>query len=906
MARTFNRAPYSVLTPSNSDIKSYFFNQSNFKGLDTNKNFLMVDQETFSSCSNVYVDSTGLLRSRPSLKVKESTIITLKPNPPLEASTTLLYNVIDILQFGATLKVYVTRDNAYKYRYYIVSDLHEYADGIRMENEAKLVYSEGKLFIFANDSIKYYDESINAIFDATDYVYIPVTKTVTGNTVKENESPNVLTTSYITRYLFDNISNDYDLLIGKNVRITINDEVYEIHFQKNNEKVFVKDIRSFGDSYFSTKEANLGEPMVSVSDDGAVLISTYENNVYTTYYSVDRNLFEKIPDLPSGVLQFPVISADGHVAACFTKDKIYAYSLISVNEDGSKMFPEWTDLGEYLFDEDVTYNYLEYDEKSVLKLDTYDTFSILCYRTGAGTKELICYSVFGGIEYDTYIISSKLASIYRYNLNFIIYDSSMTIIVDVGKRYVFSVFDTYATEVFDGYYPYFNEQPWKSSYLFKSSDEYYAFSVDDTDTLFMVSSNNSYNYGIELTSDILKVGNSYLLTSNAFYILQLSNVKILQTIPLLFEATPVYVDSDLILLTANDKLYSTSEQLTWYADEITMGEILPIVPDFVSELSNYYFAKGNTLYISAYPSDGNFKWYLPKLNMEQMDYEITNLHPISSTEMAVFSENNVYYITATDNGYAYYKSKIPVGCKKGSDIITTFDGTHTIFSTDRGLAAMTYQDFVASTEQAISYLSDAIYDTYKEFNSSPIKLFKYDFWILCYKENCKDSLLFDIRTNSWWPMEYFTIVNKVKQMKDEVILISDKLYNYNNDVTDYYDYDGSKEYKIPWHLQSQKLHLNSPNYCKHISNITLTSVLETDSPISLNLTVANYRKYMNVSKTQNFNFAVDSIRTFVKKLNYSKVNEFQYLLTNEDYSIRNVPLSLSNITIKYKISKEVT
>ena len=168
--------------------------------------------------------------------------------------------------------------------------------------------------------------------------------------------------------------------------------------------------------------------------------------------------------------------------------------------------------------------------------------------------------------------------------------------------------------------------------------------------------------------------------------------------------------------------------MTWYADEIIEGNVVPFIPDYVSELSDYYLSKGDTLYISKYPSEGDFKWYLPEINKQKMDFEITNLHPISATEMAVFTSNNIYYIQNSENVYLYYKSKLPIGCKKGADIITTYDGAHTIFATERGMAVMTYQNFVASTEQSVTYISDVIYDTFKEFNTEAIKLFMYDYW----------------------------------------------------------------------------------------------------------------------------------------------------------------------------------
>ena len=107
MARTFNRQPLSVNTPDKKDIKPYFFNHYNWKGIINNKNFLGVDQESFEECNNVYVSTDGLLHSRPSLK-KEQIVVNLD-NTEQE-----LANIVDIWQFG-DVTVYESKLNSNYY-----------------------------------------------------------------------------------------------------------------------------------------------------------------------------------------------------------------------------------------------------------------------------------------------------------------------------------------------------------------------------------------------------------------------------------------------------------------------------------------------------------------------------------------------------------------------------------------------------------------------------------------------------------------------------------------------------------------------------------------------------------------------------------------------------------------------
>ena len=398
--------------------------------------------------------------------------------------------------------------------------------------------------------------------------------------------------------------------------------------------------------------------------------------------------------------------------------------------------------------------------------------------------------------------------------------------------------------------------------------------------------------------------NGNLLTSTYLYPNIVDNFENYTRIPLLFTAFPICVNKSLYFCT-NDALYSNKWNYEIVIDELVKGQNIYILPEYTAELSNIYFSKNKTLYISKYPSDGIFKWYFPKLNTEEFDYKITNLHPISPTEMAVFTNNNVYYVQTTENGYMYYKSKIQVGCKDGAEVMTTYDGVYTIFASNRGLVAMTYQQFVATTEQALSYLTDGIYELYNKFNDKPVKLFKHLFWIVCYKEGSSDVLLFDTRNNSWWFNSGKYKFNKIVESDNNVfLLMNNDLFVPNTTDINYYDFDGTKS-QIEWFIKSQKLHLNSLNYQKNIRDITLVSVLDSDAPISLNLQIINYRKTVKEGKEQLLEFNVDSIRTFVKHLNCMKVNQLQYVLKNNNDAYIRLPLSLSSISLKYRITRQV-
>ena len=393
-------------------------------------------------------------------------------------------------------------------------------------------------------------------------------------------------------------------------------------------------------------------------------------------------------------------------------------------------------------------------------------------------------------------------------------------------------------------------------------------------------------------------------------------------IKLLFISEPIVLLGTLnnpqIFLLNNNTLYSNIQTFNIEIQELINGENNYILFDHIAKLDNFYISIKNKTYISS-PTGESFKWYFPKINEQIFDYDVTNLHPISSSEVGIFLEDSVYYVrydNYNDNtkAYFYVKSKLQVGCKNGSDVITTFDSKYVIFESKRGLVAMTYEQFVASTDQTLTYLSDMIYeDFYNYCKNGFIKLFKFSNWIFIYKQNDKSGYLLDTRTVTWWPMSITGNVNKIININNEVKILSNKsIYSLDKSDTNYYDIDNLQ---IKWFMTSQKLYLSAINYYKHIVNITFNSVHSIEElqnsnlnvqELNMNLKVINYRKTIDNKNTPVIiNYIVNNAKTYVQRLNYGKVNEFQYTLSNDENSYFNVPLSLSGLTIKYKIGGQI-
>ena len=1211
MARTFNRPPVQVNTPSGNDVKNYFFNHYNWKGLTDNKNVLAVDQETFSDCKNVYIDSEGLLRSRPSLKVK----VVKYTNSGEEY---VLSNIVNVWTFGdVTLykstsqgKYYLTFVNKNVENHIQVELKYTDSNGeTKTYKDIRPILADGKIFIFAEHDFNYYDVKENIYASAKDFIYVPTTTVVSGDKTVTLESPNVLTKSYVTKYLYDKTADiNFNNLVGKDVTVEIDGTTYTINFAYNNEIVFVGRYTglskyNFADEYILGRYGE-GTPLIQVSERESMLICSYNYVLdedskkptieWTIYHTINGVSFNRVP-VKDGIIGMPKISRDGFYAFIFRDDGPWVYSLLDTTGDltGIKNYSKWTNLLEdinkskydswiadgfhlntvnnvgsnfnqttqvngYFRDDTVfaftyadnlayssgdptyrnfycvycngsdfyrkqifytiagtsfsynpstsanttklqftptssgigtitttatsnnittkTFNYTRSDGSSITATATLSNLvvtqvsttsesslsgptwgnmtltgnlSIVDSEGNSIVNKAISFTkskyapvnqVLGDItsynshtfsdSYFTYKIESKSdgtgtiggQTYDKYYQNIVITaksisgsiaDSGTKLPTSFGNKAYFANTDNYMPNLYVNmqsgklsvaidfmvqlrdcapYAPYYRaiyhierdnsgetaemldyhtygsrtnvRTPIRDTcivydrrYTFvrlvneDSQQHIYVYTIQLSDSSNSVANatkvtNNifSEDYSSDFYSQslILSDPQTYLLTNKyLFDYVDYTNTSAEYTpIKLLFNCIPVghYYSGnkfDCIYLATENALYVSNTDQVIEVSETTTGDTNFILPEADALLENYYLGKGNELYISKLVDNktGEFKWYLPEISKQTFDSNITNLHPISNSEVAIFFEDEVWYSTfdaetviAGEQGiYRYYKSKLQTGCKKGSDVLTTFDGKYTIFASNRGLVAMSYQDYIASTEQSLTYLSDTIYSVFENYitdskSSNQVKLFKFGYWIVIYKQDSNKGFIFDIRNNSWWPISGIDDSVKFVNIDNSVKLLSNgKMYELNKLDTNYFDYDGKKRTKIDWFVRSQKLHLSALNNYKHISNITFVSVHDSNilqnteyniNELDFRLQVNCYRKKINGNINEpddfvNVNYKVETIRTFVQRLNYSKVNEFQYQLSSDEENAIEIPLSLNSITIKYKIGGQV-
>lgn len=1004
MVRTINRQPYTVKQLDYGDIKYKFFNHSNWKGVCDDKNYLGVDQETFADSKNVYVDSEGLLKSRPSVKQYIMT------------QSGLQY-IYDLWTFGQwtvyQVSNHYTEGLSGKEMCDLIFSNGEYSTiSIPVLWPFKLIQSDGLIFVFSKDALSYYD-TINKVWynytgeKAKNKIYTPVTSVVVKGVSTDNESPNVLTSSYITRYVYENRESVLNIK-GKTGTVKIGDYTYTITFDSLTQLTLVTNIRVLTDKNYMD-----GQPLVFTNSLGYVLLGEWNDDTgYTLYYSNDELIYIQLPALGNQLDKahtlLPAISqSTDHVYAVLYKDDgPYAYTIYSNSNAGVIPFMVWTNLAKnfsfntnevtkvgyataptgftqrsvfngeagYYLDEKI-YGFVMLGAKKEFITGT----CIICDCISNGTAVNIKYTIVTAgtsilktfcnskyyiryafpldksavgiitqmvVKLNTFAEIENLPLLIKYQYNSVTnpridttvikrsaqvqisaIEGSIFIDIILPTSYGASGVNTECNIRRIGFN--YNESLYASTTLDYSSVSFEKYISLPQDMTFSIEHNSDYSIttaeGVTIyypiLSDIKYVFSSYINNIVTYKYFIYSE----EAVALLFEGTPAGINKYFYIIKDNI-LYSSNIKSPLNIDVTTNGELTFDVFDHETELSQFFVSKGKNLYINTQGANvgvDDFKWYFPERNVQEFDYEITNLHPISTTEIAVFLQDSIYYVkpvTTTINGietiaYSYYKSRIPLGCEEGSDVITSYDNKYTMFVTKRGFVAMSYQDFIASDEQALTFLSDTIYDMFNEWNRGAIKLFQYNFWIILYRTNTGKAFIFDMRSNSWWPIEYNSNVKKFIEIDRKPLLLSG-LYLYKLDTSNdnYFDGNSLKDGRIDWFLSSQKLHLDAINYYKHIVNLTFFGYNYGDKDVNVrfNLRVINYRKQTDTNETKSFSavdYKIQLTRTFVTRINYYKVNQVQYILeSSRDEDAEDkipVPLSLTAISLKYLVTGQV-
>lgn len=358
--------------------------------------------------------------------------------------------------------------------------------------------------------------------------------------------------------------------------------------------------------------------------------------------------------------------------------------------------------------------------------------------------------------------------------------------------------------------------------------------------------------------------------------------------------------------------YTYSNAFEGYAtvDIIVDGEIYYYVPDLYEDFITTTIAIDNKLYQLVTildEDDGHPKIYFPTSSEVQFIDKITNFVIFSTTSLGVFLENLVYeYSYSSDNDYyTLTPTKLQLGCKDGADIITSYDGATIYVTNIKGLASLSYEDFVQSDEQVYEYLTENIMSLYDGFRGdNKIKLYQYKDWLWMYRQDDTEIYLYDTRSSTWWKWTLPYAIQKMLYNEEELIFLQsdNRLATFKfDDDSDFSDFVGTE---IEWHFRSQKLHLSYPNHYKHISQLNVITA-QDGVELRYKLKFTNYHNLYRLSDTDTVCFDIDRLSTLIKRVNFMKTNAFQFEIANDPTDNSPKHFETPDIVIKYRVTEAI-
>ena len=1068
MARTTRRQTFNVPTGSSNYSKPQFFNQTQFKGLCTNKNDITIDAQSFADAKNMLVDENGVLTSRPAFKFENDEGYIVDEwtfGSYCLRMYRLLYraeidNKQDIIEICRPEVEPTTSDVNYRY-YYVyfircVSHVatNEYSWALDFQSgiasdwvpAVKCVPIENKIFIwFGGIDFVVFNTSTLEFTDSANDIYYPIHELITNGFTSELESKNLLTNTYRRRFLYSNFSEiDFSkLMFEKNIRVSLSGDT-------NDEYLYDT---SYLDANYKDR---LIYPLSYVGENSDVKItSTSQGNIYLRYdenrieVSFDGKSFRQLPSL-EGRVGRPYITKDGFDVMAFTQKGVARCRIAQTSSSDTAEQFIWDvkkyafTLGEIVaacgcFDSADDFVFLVRDKtngrmhvqyenifsvfplpNSSTSLSTFnsDCEPLLCYITpsgtthsadkpycvvlipglGTGKKEYYCHVQF---QDGTYIGGSLNIDKHRYPTS----DGDNRITVDkiiasdaclykIEPKLYYNdnnpvkaefqiTFNTVLKTQDSSQYKYYVcgqivcsiaaklESSTLKFYVSPSfivpaykTDPASVISVSATPaigSLDFVKIKDGSGYTIEyLTDSCMKIGSvlEYLPTTGKLAITTTRE-------PLLWSSNGVIYNIDGYLWQSQLMQDTVLELDQWVNLErytsTSAVDINSLVPTSFTTMNEHYFVfasadRSSLLEVtSARYNNGDFLLYLPKANEQKITNEITALHPLSNTEIGIFTEDEIWYITnvTDDNGNVVYtkptKSKLPFGCRKGSSVVTALDGQAIIFPTVRGITALAPQDFIATTEKTLMYLSDAIQGKYETFYNTSIfntistleepieckpfiKIIAHKYWIMFYKYMDKEILLLDTRSNTWWTLttpypirsisagqkfsvlmqvDYLPAANKTSLLGVSFVLGDEEKY-FDDIVKDTLSGDGEiiddrylfkrASSVIDWSFTSQKLHFGQINNYKAIKAINMN--LRGDN-VNAKLYTKAYRDMYHPEQDDVVEIKINELRTFVKRFNLMHVLDFQYRIENDKEAETPHQFQLNSLSIKYEVKEGV-
>jgi len=280
---------------------------------------------------------------------------------------------------------------------------------------------------------------------------------------------------------------------------------------------------------------------------------------------------------------------------------------------------------------------------------------------------------------------------------------------------------------------------------------------------------------------------------------------------------------------------------------------------------------------------------------------------VSTTKVAAFLVDKVYIITKVADDllgyrYDYLSTRLSVGIRQDDSVINTLDGKITMYPTVQGLAMMNYQPNVASTDQIVEYATNNIRTMWNEFYAAgAIKIIQMKDYIY-FSNGTTTYLMLDLRGLTWWLLTSPFAITRITTDQLNFNIISNGLYKYK---PDYLVYKDVLTRDIDWMVESQPNHFDAPVYYKNLKQLIFQLEEVDDVERTITVQIKLYRKSFVSKEPEIVGFKIEGYRTFVKRFNYWKINEMQWVLSADPASNTPAQLKLNGVSIKYEISEEV-
>ena len=316
---TIRRNPMSAGTNS---LSEQYMNFLEYKGLNTNKNYVSIDQETFTEVNNMYVNQENQLSTRPPIEIFVASGGNTNVIKIWKVNDKTFYHVVQKDDVGNIYVSFMYPTDAGGLLSISLTENEATADSIHFcwFNYAYALFTKNKLYCISYDNTG----AVAVTESSNDAVYFPITKLHNGANIYTVDNPdptssvvlqnaNVLTTGYRERYLFNNdITTPTGDIENKTVTIRIDNDTYTIKWQPYIEKVFYK---RFGYArkntknirYWNVQQTNDTTIYLAVDNDNKDdYLECYISNDGNTWYPFNLKQLYDISKLAGSTLKCPM------------------------------------------------------------------------------------------------------------------------------------------------------------------------------------------------------------------------------------------------------------------------------------------------------------------------------------------------------------------------------------------------------------------------------------------------------------------------------------------------------------------------------------------------------------------------------------------------------------------------